>query len=44
VAGVGAVTVDGKMIDAPLGERAQLLLAREAAPEARKRAAGAPPA
>jgi citrate lyase subunit beta/citryl-CoA lyase len=40
--GVGAVTVDGKMIDVPVVERAQLLLAREAAiaaREARSRAA-----
>jgi len=40
--GVGAVTVDGKMIDVPVVERAQLLLAREAAiaaREAKKRAA-----
>jgi citrate lyase subunit beta/citryl-CoA lyase len=46
-AGVGAVTVDGKMIDVPVVERARLLLEREAAiiaREARKRAAGAPPA
>jgi citrate lyase subunit beta/citryl-CoA lyase len=40
--GVGAVTVDGKMIDVPVVERAKLLLQREdaiAAREARKRAA-----
>jgi len=46
-AGVGAVTVDGKMIDVPIVERAQLLLEREeaiAAREAKKRAAAAPPA
>jgi len=46
-AGVGAVTVDGKMIDVPVVERAQLLLEREdaiAAREARKRAAVTPPA
>ena len=45
--GVGAVTVDGKMIDVPVVERAKLLLKREAAiaaREAKKRAAGAPPA
>ena len=39
--GVGAVTVDGKMIDVPVVERAQLLLQREeaiAAREARKAA------
>jgi len=29
--GVGAVTVDGKMIDVPVVERAQLLLERQAA-------------
>jgi citrate lyase subunit beta/citryl-CoA lyase len=42
--GVGAVTVDGKMIDVPVVERAKLLLARDAAiaaREARKGAAGA---
>jgi citrate lyase subunit beta / citryl-CoA lyase len=41
--GVGAVTVDGKMIDVPVVERAKLLLRREeaiAAREARKQAAG----
>ena len=46
-AGIGAVTVDGKMIDVPVVERAQLLLEREdaiAAREARKRAAVTPPA
>jgi citrate lyase subunit beta/citryl-CoA lyase len=45
--GVGAVTVDGKMIDVPVVERAKLLLEREAAIAAReekKRAANAPPA
>ena len=45
--GVGAVTVDGKMIDVPIVERAKLLLEREAAIAARetkKRAAVAPPA
>jgi citrate lyase subunit beta/citryl-CoA lyase len=45
--GVGAVTVDGKMIDVPIVERARVLLDREAAiaaREARKRAAAAPPA
>ena len=39
--GVGAVTVDGKMIDVPVVERAKLLLQREeaiAAREARKQA------
>jgi citrate lyase subunit beta/citryl-CoA lyase len=42
--GVGAVTVDGKMIDVPVVDRAKLLLAREAAiagREAKKRATGA---
>ncbi|MBV9814613.1 MAG: CoA ester lyase [Alphaproteobacteria bacterium] len=42
--GVGAVTVDGKMIDVPVVERARLLLEREAAiatREARMRATGA---
>jgi len=42
--GVGAVTVDGKMIDVPVVERAQLLLEREtaiAAREAKKQAAAA---
>jgi len=34
--GVGAVTVDGKMIDLPVVERAQLLLEREAAIAARE--------
>ena len=41
--GVGAVTVDGKMIDVPVVERAKLLLERDAAiaaREAKKRAAG----
>ncbi len=41
--GIGAVTVDGKMIDVPVVARAQALLAREAAitaREAKKRAAG----
>jgi citrate lyase subunit beta/citryl-CoA lyase len=45
--GVGAVTVDGRMIDVPVYERAQLLLEREAAiaaREAKKQAAIAPPA
>jgi citrate lyase subunit beta / citryl-CoA lyase len=45
--GVGAVTVDGRMIDVPVVERAKSLLAREAAiaaREAKKRAAGGPPA
>jgi citrate lyase subunit beta/citryl-CoA lyase len=43
--GVGAVTVDGKMIDVPIVDRAKLLLQREAAiaaREAKKGAAGAP--
>ena len=38
--GVGAVTVDGKMIDVPVVERANILLQRDeaiAAREARKR-------
>src|SRR5438132_7023687 len=35
-AGVGAVTVDGKMIDVPVVERARLLLEREAAITARE--------
>jgi citrate lyase subunit beta/citryl-CoA lyase len=40
--GVGAVTVDGKMIDVPVVERAKLLLEREAAIAAReKRTSGA---
>jgi citrate lyase subunit beta/citryl-CoA lyase len=42
--GVGAVTVDGKMIDVPVVDRAKLLLAREAAilgREAKKGAIGA---
>ena len=46
-AGIGAVTVDGKMIDVPIVERARLLLEREAAiaaREAKKRAAAAPSA
>src|SRR5438105_1569755 len=45
--GVGAVTVDGKMIDVPVVERARLLLEREAAIAAReekKRATGLTPA
>ena len=45
--GVGAVTVDGKMIDVPVVERAKLLLEREvaiAAREEKKRAAGLTPA
>jgi citrate lyase beta subunit len=33
--GVGAVTVDGKMIDVPIVERARELLDREAAIDAR---------
>jgi citrate lyase subunit beta/citryl-CoA lyase len=43
--GIGAVTVDGKMIDVPIVERAKLLLEREAAIAARetkKQAAGGP--
>jgi citrate lyase subunit beta / citryl-CoA lyase len=36
VEGVGAVTVDGKMIDVPIVERARLLLEREAAIAARE--------
>jgi citrate lyase subunit beta/citryl-CoA lyase len=42
--GVGAVTVDGKMIDVPIVERARLLVAREeaiAAREARMKALAA---
>ncbi|HVC56368.1 MAG TPA: CoA ester lyase [Stellaceae bacterium] len=44
--GVGAVTVDGKMIDVPVVERAKLLLEREAAITAReaKKRAAMPPA
>ncbi len=43
--GVGAVTVDGKMIDVPVVERAQLLLDREAAIAAREaKQRAAPPA
>jgi citrate lyase subunit beta/citryl-CoA lyase len=45
--GVGVVTVDGKMIDVPVVERARLLLEREAAIAAReekKRATGLTPA
>jgi len=44
--GVGAVTVDGKMIDVPVVERAKLLLEREAAIAAReaKKRAAMPPA
>src|SRR5437764_5698875 len=45
--GIGAVTVDGKMIDVPVVERAKLLLEREvaiAAREEKKRAAGLTPA
>ncbi len=44
--GVGAVTVDGKMIDVPIVERARLLLEREAAIAARdaKKRAAMPPA
>jgi len=34
--GVGAVTVDGRMIDVPVVERARLLLEREAAIAARE--------
>jgi citrate lyase subunit beta/citryl-CoA lyase len=34
--GVGAVTVDGKMIDVPVVERARLLIEREAATAARE--------
>src|ERR1051325_2130893 len=44
--GVGAVTVDGKMVDVPIVEIGRLLLEREAAVaarEERKRAAGVPP-
>lgn len=43
--GVGAVTVDGRMIDVPIVERAKALLAREAAIAAReaKKRAAAPP-
>ena len=44
--GIGAVTVDGRMIDVPIVERARILLEREAAiaaREARKAAAGAAP-
>src|SRR5713226_346428 len=40
--GVGAVTVDGKMIDVPVVERAKLLLEREAATAARKAKKQAP--
>ena len=39
--GVGAVTVDGKMIDVPVVERARLLLEREAAIAAREARMGA---
>ena len=39
--GVGAVTVDGKMIDVPVVERARLLLEREAAIAAREVRMGA---
>jgi citrate lyase subunit beta / citryl-CoA lyase len=45
-AGVGAVTVDGEMIDVPVVERARLLVAREtaiAASEGQMRAASARP-
>jgi citrate lyase subunit beta / citryl-CoA lyase len=42
--GVGAVTVDGKMIDVPVVERARLLLAREAAIAAREAKTRAPAA
>jgi citrate lyase subunit beta/citryl-CoA lyase len=34
--GIGAVTVDGKMIDVPIVERARLVLEREAAIAARE--------
>jgi citrate lyase subunit beta/citryl-CoA lyase len=34
--GVGAVTVDGRMINVPIVERARLLLGREAAIAARE--------
>jgi citrate lyase subunit beta/citryl-CoA lyase len=43
--GIGAVTIDGKMIDVPIVERAKVLLEREAAiaaREAKKQAASAP--
>jgi citrate lyase subunit beta / citryl-CoA lyase len=40
--GVGAVTVDGKMIDAPVVERARLLVEREAAIAAREARMRAP--
>jgi citrate lyase subunit beta/citryl-CoA lyase len=40
--GVGAVTVDGKMIDVPVVERAQLLLEREDAIAAREARMQAP--
>jgi citrate lyase subunit beta / citryl-CoA lyase len=36
--GVGAITIDGKMIDVPVVERAQALLTRHRAIQARKRA------
>jgi citrate lyase subunit beta / citryl-CoA lyase len=39
--GVGAVTVDGRMIDVPIVERARLLVAREAAIAAREAQMGA---
>jgi len=42
--GIGAVTVDGKMIDVPVVERAKLLLEREAAIAAREERAGGWPA
>jgi citrate lyase subunit beta/citryl-CoA lyase len=40
--GVGAVTVDGKMIDVPVVERARLLLEREEAIAAREDGMRAP--
>jgi citrate lyase subunit beta/citryl-CoA lyase len=42
-AGIGAVTVDGKMIDVPVVERARLLLEREAAIAAREARMRPPP-
>ena len=41
--GVGAVTVDGKMIDVPVVERARLLVEREEAIAAREAKMGRPP-
>ena len=41
--GVGAVTVDGKMIDVPVVERARLLVEREEAIAAREVKMGRPP-